>query len=113
MTLALREAEMGRGSVEPNPMAGAAVVREGQVVGLGHHARFGGPHAEVAALSQAGEAARGATLYVTLEPCCHHGKTPPCTGAIIKAGVARVVAAMRDPFPAVDGGGVKALRAAG
>jgi diaminohydroxyphosphoribosylaminopyrimidine deaminase/5-amino-6-(5-phosphoribosylamino)uracil reductase len=113
ITLALGEAEKGRGSVEPNPMVGAVVVRDGQVVGLGHHARFGGPHAEVAALSQAGEAARGATLYVTLEPCCHHGKTPPCTGAIVEAGVARVVAAMRDPFPAVDGGGVAALRAAG
>jgi diaminohydroxyphosphoribosylaminopyrimidine deaminase/5-amino-6-(5-phosphoribosylamino)uracil reductase len=113
MTLALREAEKGRGSVEPNPMVGAVVVHDGQLVGLGHHARFGSPHAEVAALSQAGEAARCATLYVTLEPCCHHGKTPPCTGAIIESGVARVVAAMRDPFPAVDGGGVAALRAAG
>jgi diaminohydroxyphosphoribosylaminopyrimidine deaminase/5-amino-6-(5-phosphoribosylamino)uracil reductase len=113
MTLALREAEKGRGWVEPNPMVGAVVVRDGRAVGLGHHARFGGPHAEVKALSQAGEAARGATLYVTLEPCCHQGKTPPCTEAVAGAGVARVVAAMRDPFPAVDGGGVAALRASG
>ena len=113
MDLALGEAEKGRGLVEPNPMVGAVIVRDGQVVGLGHHARFGGPHAEVAALQQAGEAARGATLYVTLEPCCHHGKTPPCTEAIVRSGVARVVAAMRDPFPKVDGGGLAALRAAG
>ena len=113
MDLALGEAEKGRGLVEPNPMVGAVVVRDGRVVGLGHHARFGGPHAEVAALQQAGEAARGATLYVTLEPCCHHGKTPPCTEAILRSGLARVVAAMRDPFPKVAGGGLAALRAAG
>ena len=113
MTMALAEAEKGRGSVEPNPMVGAVVVREGQVVGRGHHARFGGPHAEVMALQEAGEAARGATLYVTLEPCCHHGKTPPCTDAILAAGLARVVAAIRDPFPRVDGGGLAILRSAG
>src|SRR5271165_7014054 len=82
MNLALAEAERGRGAVEPNPMVGAVLVREGRVVGLGHHARFGGPHAEVMALQNAAEA-RGATLYVTLEPCCHHGKTPPCTDAIL------------------------------
>src|SRR5271157_5749619 len=87
MNLALAEAERGRGAVEPNPMVGAVLVREGRVVGLGHHARFGGPHAEVMALQNAAEA-RGATLYVTLEPCCHHGKTPPCTDAIPQAGVA-------------------------
>lgn len=113
MNLALAEAERGRGAVEPNPMVGAVLVREGRVVGLGHHARFGGPHAEVIALRIAAEAARGATLYVTLEPCCHHGKTPPCTDAILQAGVASVVAAIRDPFPRVDGGGLAILRSAG
>ncbi|MGZ3379143.1 MAG: bifunctional diaminohydroxyphosphoribosylaminopyrimidine deaminase/5-amino-6-(5-phosphoribosylamino)uracil reductase RibD, partial [Isosphaeraceae bacterium] len=114
MNLALAEAERGRGAVEPNPMVGAVLVREGRVVGLGHHARFGGPHAEVMALQNAAEAeARGATLYVTLEPCCHHGKTPPCTDAILQAGIAKVVAAIRDPFPRVDGGGLAILRSAG
>jgi diaminohydroxyphosphoribosylaminopyrimidine deaminase/5-amino-6-(5-phosphoribosylamino)uracil reductase len=83
------------------------------VVGVGHHERFGGPHAEVVALARAGEQARGSTLFVTLEPCCHHGKTPPCTDAILRAGVTRVVAAMRDPFPKVDGGGALRLRSAG
>ena len=112
MNLALAEAERGRGAVEPNPMVGAVLVRAGRVVGLGHHARFGGPHAEVMALQNAAEA-RGATLYVTLEPCCHHGKTPPCTDAILQAGVAKVVAAIRDPFPRVDGGGLAILRSAG
>lgn len=113
MRLALAEAEKGRGAVEPNPMVGAVVVREGRAVGMGHHERFGGPHAEVFALAGAGEAARGSTLYVTLEPCCHHGKTPPCTDAILAAGVARVVAAVKDPFPRVAGGGLAALEAAG
>jgi diaminohydroxyphosphoribosylaminopyrimidine deaminase/5-amino-6-(5-phosphoribosylamino)uracil reductase len=82
-------------------------------VGEGWHERFGGPHAEVMALAAAGDAARGATLYVTLEPCCHHGKTPPCTDAILAAGIARVVVAAEDPFPAVAGGGIAALGAAG
>ncbi len=113
MRRALAEAELGRGAVEPNPMVGAVVVREGVIVGAGHHARFGGPHAEVVALAAAGDAARGASLYVTLEPCCHQGKTPPCTDAVLRAGVARVVAAMRDPFPQVAGGGLARLRAAG
>jgi diaminohydroxyphosphoribosylaminopyrimidine deaminase/5-amino-6-(5-phosphoribosylamino)uracil reductase len=113
MLRALAEAARGRGQVEPNPMVGAVVVREGRAVGVGHHARFGGLHAEVNALTEAGGAARGATLYVTLEPCCHHGKTPPCTDAVLAAGVARVVAAMSDPFPRVAGGGLEALRGAG
>lgn len=113
MTAALIEAARGRGAVEPNPMVGAVIVKEGRLVAAGHHRRFGGPHAEVDALDAAGEAARGATLYVTLEPCCHHGKTPPCTDAILRAGVARVVAAHRDPFPKVAGGGVARLREAG
>jgi diaminohydroxyphosphoribosylaminopyrimidine deaminase/5-amino-6-(5-phosphoribosylamino)uracil reductase len=113
MIRALAEAARGRGAVEPNPMVGAVVVREGTLVGLGHHARFGGPHAEVVALHSAGDAARGATLFVTLEPCCHHGKTPPCTDAVLASGVARVVAAMPDPFPRVAGGGLSRLRDAG
>ncbi len=113
MRRALAEAERGRGGVEPNPMVGAVVVREGKLVGVGHHATFGGPHAEVVALRAAADAARGATLYVTLEPCCHHGKTPPCTDAVIAAGIARVVVAMGDPFPKVSGGGVAALMGAG
>jgi len=113
MTLALIEASRGRGAVEPNPMVGAVVVADGELVGVGHHERFGGPHAEVVALADAGERARGATLYVTLEPCCHFGKTPPCTDAVLRAGIARVVAAHRDPFPQVDGGGLNLLRAAG
>src|ERR1017187_5574039 len=103
MRRALAEAEQGRGRVEPNPLVGAVVVREGRQVGAGHHERFGGPHAEVVALDRAGELAAGATLYVTLEPCCHFGKTPPCTDAIVAAGIVRVVAALRDPFPPVDG----------
>ncbi len=113
MARALAEAARGLGSVEPNPMVGAVVVRDGQAVGVGHHGRFGGPHAEVVALGRAGDRAAGATLYVTLEPCCHHAKTPPCTEAVLRSGVARVVGAMRDPFPRVDGGGVAILVAAG
>ena len=113
MARALAEAERGRGFVEPNPMVGAVLVRDGRAVGVGGHARFGGPHAEVVALGRAGDLARGSTLYVTLEPCCHHGKTPPCSEALLDAGIARVVAAMRDPFPKVDGGGLTRLRSAG
>jgi diaminohydroxyphosphoribosylaminopyrimidine deaminase/5-amino-6-(5-phosphoribosylamino)uracil reductase len=99
--------------VEPNPLVGAVLVREGQLVGEGFHQRFGEAHAEINALAQAGEAARGAILYVTLEPCCHHGKTPPCTDAVVKAGVSRVIAAMPDPFPQVAGRGADLLRSAG
>src|SRR5947209_7658216 len=113
MRRALDLAERGRGYVEPNPLVGAVVVREGQQVGEGWHERYGQAHAEVNALAAAGEAARSSTLYVTLEPCCHHGKTPPCTDAILRAGVARVVAAMLDPFPQVAGKGADILRAAG
>jgi diaminohydroxyphosphoribosylaminopyrimidine deaminase/5-amino-6-(5-phosphoribosylamino)uracil reductase len=112
MSRALELAEHGRGFVEPNPLVGAVVVRDGVVIGEGWHKRFGGPHGEVNALVAAGEAARGATLYVTVEPCCHHGKTPPCTDAILRAGVKRVVAAMTDPFPAVAAKGLETLRAA-
>jgi diaminohydroxyphosphoribosylaminopyrimidine deaminase / 5-amino-6-(5-phosphoribosylamino)uracil reductase len=113
MQCALELAERGRGFVEPNPLVGAVVVRDGAIVGEGWHQRYGGPHAEVNAFAAAGEAARGATLYVTLEPCCHHGKTPPCTDAVLRAGVSRVVVAMSDPFPQVSGRGSEILRAAG
>ena len=113
MRMALEEAARGRGFVEPNPMVGAVLVRDGELISVGHHARYGGPHAEAAALSAAGDRARGATLYVTLEPCCHHGKTPPCSEAVLRAGVARVFAAHRDPFPKVAGGGLAQLREAG
>jgi diaminohydroxyphosphoribosylaminopyrimidine deaminase/5-amino-6-(5-phosphoribosylamino)uracil reductase len=113
MRRALELAARGRGFVEPNPQVGAVVVRDGEIVGEGWHERFGGPHAEVVALHAAGPKARGATLVVTLEPCCHHGKTPPCTDAIRAAGVARVVVATGDPFPAVAGRGIETLRAAG
>src|SRR5262245_22463526 len=113
MGRALELAERGRGYVEPNPLVGAVVVRDGRLAGEGWHRRYGEAHAEVHALAAAGEAARGATLYVTLEPCCHHGKTPPCTDAVLRAGVARVVAAIADPFPQVAGQGAALLRAAG
>ncbi len=113
MHRALELAERGRGYVEPNPLVGAVVVRDGQIVGEGWHQRYGEAHAEINALAAAGEAARGATLYVTLEPCCHHGKTPPCTDAVLRAGIGRVVAAMPDPFPAVAGKGAELLRQAG
>ena len=114
MRRALALAELGRGAVEPNPMVGAVVVdATGQVVGEGWHARFGGPHAEVVAFAAAGERARGGTLYVSLEPCCHVGKTPPCTDSVLHSGVSRVVVAGVDPFPKVAGGGIGILRAAG
>jgi diaminohydroxyphosphoribosylaminopyrimidine deaminase/5-amino-6-(5-phosphoribosylamino)uracil reductase len=106
-------AERGRGFVEPNPLVGAVIARDGVIVGEGWHAQYGGPHAEVVALNHAADLARGATLYVTLEPCCHTGKTPPCTDAVIRAGIARVVAAMTDPFPQVAGQGIARLRGAG
>ncbi|MDZ7374492.1 MAG: bifunctional diaminohydroxyphosphoribosylaminopyrimidine deaminase/5-amino-6-(5-phosphoribosylamino)uracil reductase RibD [candidate division KSB1 bacterium] len=106
-------ANKGRGRVSPNPLVGAVVVRDGQVVGEGYHAQYGGPHAEVVALERAGERARGATLYVNLEPCCHYGKTPPCTDAIIRAGIRKVVVALVDPNPLVKGQGIEALRKAG
>ncbi len=113
MLRAVELALRGEGRVEPNPMVGCVLVRGGQVVGEGWHRDFGGPHAEVEALRAASEAARGATAYVTLEPCCHHGKTPPCTRAIVAAGVSRVVVAQADPNPAVNGGGLRELAAAG
>ncbi|NLE38383.1 MAG: bifunctional diaminohydroxyphosphoribosylaminopyrimidine deaminase/5-amino-6-(5-phosphoribosylamino)uracil reductase RibD [Pirellulaceae bacterium] len=113
MRRALELAEKGQGLVEPNPMVGCVVVRGAEIIGEGWHGRFGGPHAEVEALRLAGSRADGATLVVTLEPCCHHGKTPPCCDAIIAAGVRRVVVAQRDPFPQVAGGGIERLIQAG
>ena len=113
MKLALRLAARGAGWVSPNPMVGAVVVKGGQVVGRGYHRRAGAPHAEVEALRAAGEAARGADLYVTLEPCNHQGRTPPCTQAILAAGVRRVIIATRDPNPQVTGGGAEFLAAQG
>jgi diaminohydroxyphosphoribosylaminopyrimidine deaminase/5-amino-6-(5-phosphoribosylamino)uracil reductase len=112
MRRALALAERGWGQTAPNPMVGAVVVRDDEVVGEGWHGQFGGPHAEVEALRAAGERARGATLYVTLEPCAQHVKTPPCTEAILAAGVRRVVAATEDPSPAAQGGALR-LRDAG
>ncbi|MCP4247949.1 MAG: bifunctional diaminohydroxyphosphoribosylaminopyrimidine deaminase/5-amino-6-(5-phosphoribosylamino)uracil reductase RibD, partial [bacterium] len=109
LTLACR----GQGRVEPNPMVGCVLVRRGRIVAEGYHRRYGGPHAEIDALRRAGGNTRGATAYVTLEPCCHQGKTGPCADALIEAGIARVVVAMKDPFPQVAGGGLIRLRRAG
>lgn len=113
MREALKLARLGEGLTRPNPPVGAVVVRRGRVVGRGYHRKAGGPHAEVHALRQAGGRARGATLYVTLEPCSTWGRTPPCTGAIIKAGVRKVVAAISDPDPRHAGRGFRLLRRAG
>ena len=113
MARALRLAERGLYTTDPNPRVGCVLVRDGQVVGEGWHRRAGEPHAERIALAAAGEAARGATAYVSLEPCSHHGRTPPCSEGLIAAGVARVVAAMRDPNPQVAGEGMCGLQEAG
>ncbi|MGC5704190.1 bifunctional diaminohydroxyphosphoribosylaminopyrimidine deaminase/5-amino-6-(5-phosphoribosylamino)uracil reductase RibD [Pseudomonas sp. NFXW11] len=113
MARALELARKGRYSTHPNPRVGCVIVRDGQVVGEGWHVRAGEPHAEVHALRMAGEQARGATAYVTLEPCSHHGRTPPCADALVSAGVARVVAAMQDPNPQVAGRGLQRLAEAG
>ncbi|MCU1719805.1 bifunctional diaminohydroxyphosphoribosylaminopyrimidine deaminase/5-amino-6-(5-phosphoribosylamino)uracil reductase RibD [Pseudomonas sp. 5P_5.1_Bac1] len=113
MARALELARKGLYSTHPNPRVGCVIVRDGEVVGEGWHVRAGEPHAEVHALRQAGELARGACAYVTLEPCSHHGRTPPCAEALVKAGVARVVAAMQDPNPQVAGNGLKRLADAG
>jgi diaminohydroxyphosphoribosylaminopyrimidine deaminase/5-amino-6-(5-phosphoribosylamino)uracil reductase len=110
---ALELAERGRGTTKPNPVVGAVIARAGEVVGEGWHERPGGPHAEIAALEAAGDRARGSTLYLTLEPCAHHGRTPPCVDAVIEAGVARVVVAVGDPDERTNGRGFKRLRAAG
>ena len=113
MLHAISLAQKGEGWCHPNPMVGAVVVKEGRIIGEGYHARRGEAHAERNALASLTESAEGATMYVTLEPCCHYGKTPPCTEAIIAHGLARVVIGSRDPNPRVAGGGVRALREAG
>lgn len=113
MAHALQLARRGTTTTHPNPRVGCVIVQDGEVVGAGFHERAGSPHAERLALQAAGDRARGATAYVTLEPCCHVGRTPACTGGLLEAGVTRVVAAMEDPDPRVSGGGFALLRAAG
>ncbi|MEN6386939.1 MAG: bifunctional diaminohydroxyphosphoribosylaminopyrimidine deaminase/5-amino-6-(5-phosphoribosylamino)uracil reductase RibD [Phycisphaerales bacterium] len=111
--IALKYARNGNCSVQPNPMVGAVIVKNGKIIGKGYHKKFGGPHAEIEALRNCKVSTAGATLYVTLEPCCHFGKTPPCTDAIIKAGIKKVVAAIKDPTKKVAGKGFKILKDAG
>lgn len=113
MKRVLRLAEAGRGRTSPNPLVGAVLVKNGKVVGEGYHARIGEAHAEIIALRQAGEKARGAVLYLNLEPCTHYGKTPPCVPQVIKAGLKRAVIGMEDPNPLVNGRGIEALRKSG
>jgi len=113
MARALKLAARGLFTTDPNPRVGCVLVKDGSIVGEGWHRRVGGPHAEIEALRVAGPRARGATAYVSLEPCCHYGKTPPCTESLISAGVVRVVAAMEDPNPAVSGRGLAVLRQGG
>jgi diaminohydroxyphosphoribosylaminopyrimidine deaminase/5-amino-6-(5-phosphoribosylamino)uracil reductase len=113
MARALRLAARGRNTADPNPRVGCVIVQNDEIVGEGWHQRAGGHHAEIHALEAAGAAATGSTAYVTLEPCCHHGRTPPCTDALLAAGVARVVVAARDANPAVSGEGIRQLEAAG
>jgi diaminohydroxyphosphoribosylaminopyrimidine deaminase / 5-amino-6-(5-phosphoribosylamino)uracil reductase len=113
MTRALELARKGEGTVNPNPLVGAVVAVGSQIVGEGWHQQFGGPHAEINALDEAGDAAKDATLYVTLEPCCHYGKTPPCTQRIIQSGIRKVVVATRDPNPLNNGQGITKLKDAG
>ena len=113
MRQALMLARYAEGRTSPNPLVGAVIVKEGRIVGQGWHKKAGTPHAEIHALAQAGSAAKGATIYVTLEPCSHYGRTPPCSKALIEAGVGRVVIAMKDPNPLVAGRGIQMLRDAG
>jgi diaminohydroxyphosphoribosylaminopyrimidine deaminase/5-amino-6-(5-phosphoribosylamino)uracil reductase len=114
MARALQLAARGRGYVEPNPMVGCVIARDDQILGEGYHTRHGAAHAEIEALRDAGQASLDkTTMYVTLEPCCHHGKTPPCSEAVIRSGIPRIVVAHRDPFPQVAGGGIGQLRDAG
>ncbi len=110
MKMALDLAQKGKGNVNPNPLVGAVVVKNGNIVGQGYHKFYGGPHAEIYALKQAGEKAQSADIYVSLEPCSHYGKTPPCVEAILNAGIKRVIVAMEDPNPLVAGKGVEFLR---
>lgn len=113
MKYAIELSKRARGKTLPNPMVGAVIVKDGKIVGTGYHRRAGGPHAEVYAIRSAGKKTRGATLYVTLEPCCHYGRTPPCTDLIIESGIQSVVIAMVDPNPLVSGKGIKELKSAG
>ncbi|MBS2022573.1 MAG: bifunctional diaminohydroxyphosphoribosylaminopyrimidine deaminase/5-amino-6-(5-phosphoribosylamino)uracil reductase RibD [Deltaproteobacteria bacterium] len=113
MRMALRAAELGRGRTRPNPIVGCVIAKGAEIVSVGHHERAGGPHAEIVALQKAGARARGADVYVTLEPHDHHGKTPPCTEALIAAGVKRVFVGVKDPNPLVSGRGIARLRKAG
>ena len=113
MARAIRLASRGLYTADPNPRVGCVITQNGDVVGMGWHARAGEAHAEIRALEAAGSAARGATAYVTLEPCCHHGRTPPCTDALLAAGIVRVVIATPDPNPAVAGAGQRQLQDAG
>ena len=113
MDRALALAGRGRFGTTPNPMVGAVIVSEGEIIGEGYHRRAGSPHAEMEALGKAGTRAVGATLYCTLEPCCHHGRTPPCVEALIEAGLKRCVIAMEDPNPQVNGKSVELLRRSG
>lgn len=109
MNLALSLAEKGRITTQPNPMVGAVIVNDGEIVGEGYHERTGEAHAEIRAIGQAGDRTRGGTMYVSLEPCCHQGRTPPCTEAIIAAGISRVICCDRDPNPIIDGNGLRVL----
>jgi diaminohydroxyphosphoribosylaminopyrimidine deaminase/5-amino-6-(5-phosphoribosylamino)uracil reductase len=113
MRMALKLARRGIGAVEPNPAVGCVIVKNNKIIGKGWHKKFGGPHAEINALKSCKKSPAGATMYVTLEPCCHYGKTPPCTKAIIKAGIKKVVAATKDPTVKVGGKGFKILKKAG
>ena len=113
MQLALKLAERGKGRVDPNPLVGTVILKDGKIVGKGYHAYFGGAHAEIKALREAGKDCRGAALYVNLEPCVHFGKTPPCVPKIVKAGIKKVVIGILDPNPLNSGRGIKALKKAG
>jgi len=113
MELALSLAEKGRGKTKPNPMVGAVLVKNGKIIGQGYHRAVGKDHAEIAALKDAQRQAKGATLYVNLEPCCHSGRTGPCTKAIINAKISKVVLAKKDPNPLVNGKGIAQLRKSG
>ena len=113
MLRAMKLAERGRGKVNPNPLVGAVIVKDGRVIGEGWHECYGGLHAERNAFRNCAESAAGATLYVTLEPCCHYGKTPPCTDIIIERGIGRVVVGLPDPNPLVAGKGIRLLQRAG
>jgi len=113
MKIALKLAEKAKGDTTPNPLVGAVIIKNGEIIGKGYHKKAGTPHAEIHALNAAGNKAQGATLYITLEPCCHTGKTPPCVNEIIKQKISRVVIAMSDPNPLVNGKGIKILEDSG